>query len=272
VNGGTLLANTPGPSSATGTGPVTVNNGGTLGGTGRVGGSATVDSGGVMAPGGGAGLPPATLAVAGDYAQAQGGRLRVELGEPGRDPSDRLAVSGSAALDGALEVARVNGYAATAGDSFDILTYGSRSGQFKSLEGGDAGNGLRFAEVYTPTALRLVAAMAGDANFDRRVDGSDFALLAGNFGRTGRDWTAGDFDGNGSVNGTDFALLAGNFGRSVSGPAAISAGDWAALESFGTDIGVSVPEPAGLTLLAAALGLLTRRRRSRPGSNVPNSL
>lgn len=52
----------------------------------------------------------------------------------------------------------------------------------------------------------------GDANLDGSVNGSDFALLAGNFGRTGRGWSLGNFNGDDSVNGTDFALLAGHFG------------------------------------------------------------
>jgi hypothetical protein len=68
---------------------------------------------------------------------------------------------------------------------------------------------------------------------------------------------------DGDVNGSDFALLAGNFGRSVPGtpPGLVSESDWAALESFGTSIGVQVPEPAALPVLAAALGLMARRRR-----------
>jgi hypothetical protein len=98
----------------------------------------------------------------------------------------------------------------------------------------------------------------------------DFALLAGSFGKTGQTWETGDFNRDGSVNGTDFALLAQNFGRSQ--PAALdgaaagaTARDWLALEAFAADRGIplsSVPEPgAGAAALAAAWGLLRRRRR-----------
>jgi uncharacterized delta-60 repeat protein len=57
--------------------------------------------------------------------------------------------------------------------------------------------------------------LASDINRDRAVNGSDFAILAGNFGRSGMTFAQGDLNGDGRVDGTDFALLAGNFGKSV---------------------------------------------------------
>jgi hypothetical protein len=102
----------------------------------------------------------------------------------------------------------------------------------------------------------------GDASLDGRVNGTDFALLAGNFGKTERGWTEGDFNLDGAVNGSDFALLAGNFGKNVPGVTGlVTESDWAALESFGASIGVQVPEPVALPVFAAALGLMARRRR-----------
>jgi len=62
--------------------------------------------------------------------------------------------------------------------------------------------------------------LAGDINGDRAVNGTDFAILAANFGRTGQTYATGDLNGDGSVNGSDFAILAGNFGRTV--PAALT--------------------------------------------------
>jgi hypothetical protein len=61
--------------------------------------------------------------------------------------------------------------------------------------------------------------LTGDVNRDRSVNGSDFAILAGNFGRSGMTYGEGDLNGDGAVNGSDFALLAGNFGKSVEAPA-----------------------------------------------------
>jgi hypothetical protein len=60
--------------------------------------------------------------------------------------------------------------------------------------------------------------LAGDINRDRMVNGSDFAILAANFGRTGRTYEQGDLNGDARVDGSDFAILAGNFGKSMAPP------------------------------------------------------
>jgi hypothetical protein len=64
--------------------------------------------------------------------------------------------------------------------------------------------------------------LAGDVNRNRAVDGSDFAILAGNFGRTAMTFAQGDLTGDGRVDGADFAILAGNFGRQVPPPPAVA--------------------------------------------------
>jgi hypothetical protein len=67
-------------------------------------------------------------------------------------------------------------------------------------------------------------ALAGDLNRDRSVSGTDFAILAGNFGRTGMTFAQGDLNGDGAVGGSDFAILAANFGESLTAaPALVSA-------------------------------------------------
>jgi hypothetical protein len=66
----------------------------------------------------------------------------------------------------------------------------------------------------TNTGLEFYV-LQGDFNRDRSVNGSDFAILAGNFGRGGQLYVTGDITGDGSVNGSDFAILAGNFGKTL---------------------------------------------------------
>jgi fibronectin-binding autotransporter adhesin len=110
-------------------------------------------------------------------------------------------------------------------------------------------------------------ALYGDLNLDGVVNGTDFGLLAANFGKsiTG-GWDRGDLNYDGTVNGTDFGLLAANFGKSASGSAVVlPASQWAALDAFAAanGLGADVPEPASVGLIGIAAGGLLARRRQR---------
>ena len=106
--------------------------------------------------------------------------------------------------------------------------------------------------------VRLPQSLSGDANRDGTVNGSDFALLAGNFGlQSGADWSRGDFNADGAVNGTDFALLAGNFGKSGGDPPFPESGAFT-LEPQQ----LALPEPCSLCLLGLT-ALLLRRAGAR---------
>lgn len=115
IEQGTLLvSNSSG--SATGTAAVTVLAGTTLGGTGAISGTVTVD--GTCSPGESTG----TLALAGNYTQSTTGTLKIELGGTSAGQYDVLTVGGTASLDGVLEASLVNGYMPNNGDTFVILT------------------------------------------------------------------------------------------------------------------------------------------------------
>jgi cytochrome c len=102
-----------------------------------------------------------------------------------------------------------------------LLEWGS------GFSGGNADSQLVRIE-YTGETL-----LPGDINRDRSVNGTDFAILAGNFGKTGVTYAQGDLNADGAVNGSDFAILAANFGKSL--PPAVKAAPPAALRA---------PEPA----------------------------
>jgi hypothetical protein len=111
----------------------------------------------------------------------------------------------------------------------------------------------------------------GDVNLDARMDGSDFAVLARNFGKSIPFWDGGNFNKDGRVDGSDFALLAANFGRSAGPSAAISATDAAMLSAFADAHAIEgvapvVLEPGAAAAFAGAAALLTlsRRRFKRP--------
>jgi hypothetical protein len=131
--------------------PIAIN-GGRLEGNGMVIGGKLVNaaevSPGVSAPG--------SISVAGAYEQGPAGRLTIQLG--GLTPAsqfDRLTVSGAAALDGTLAVSLANGFVPTLGDSFEVMTFASHTGQFAATTGLVTGIGLGFRPIIDATSVRL---------------------------------------------------------------------------------------------------------------------
>jgi autotransporter-associated beta strand protein len=128
----------------------------------------------------------------------------------------------------------------------------------------DGADGVPGASVSSGQIL-ISYALYGDANLDGVVNGTDFAIVAGNFGKSVLGWDQGDFDYDGVVDGTDFGYLAANFGRNSNGAMiAQPASAWAALDFFAAAHGLlsDVPEPSSLSLATSgAIGFLGRRRR-----------
>src|SRR5687768_10680636 len=100
------------------------------------------------------------------------------------------------------------------GQSFDIVHFGTNSGEFRTIFGQDLGGGKFFDPIYDTDRLTLQVAQAspGDADFDHDVDLSDLGTLAMNYGlASGMQWTDGDFDGDGDVDLSDLGALATNY-------------------------------------------------------------
>ncbi len=104
---------------------VNVHDGGKLEGTGILQG--TVDNNGRLSPGVD-GI--ATISI-GDLSQSASGSCLVELA--GTANHDQIAVTGSATLDGTLDVALADGFTPSTGDSFVVLTCASRTGTFSTV-------------------------------------------------------------------------------------------------------------------------------------------
>ena len=66
-----------------------------------------------------------------------------------------LTVSGGATLDGTLNLALVNGFSPAIGNSFQVMTFGSRTGQFATINGTALGNGKQFSPAYSAANLTL---------------------------------------------------------------------------------------------------------------------
>jgi hypothetical protein len=97
---------------------------------------------------------PAVLTILGDYTQTSGGALVVEIGGPGAGTGfDQLEITGQATLDGTLTVQLINGFVPPSGDRFPVLTFGSGTGAFATLNG----DGPLFTPSFDPTDVTLVA-------------------------------------------------------------------------------------------------------------------
>jgi autotransporter-associated beta strand protein len=241
-----------------------------IGGTNTYGGSTAV-TGGTLSVTAHAALPAGTAvsiasgsqlvlaAGAGDptigtLALASGGGLNVN--------NNRMFLTDSAGEPAALIADLKIGFASG---------WAGPTGIFSTTAAHTAGYGVAFGEgsVFSriPAGeIELSYALNGDINQDGAVNGTDFGILASNFGKnvTG-GWEQGDFTYAGKVNATDFGLLAANFGKTATGVAiALPASDWQALDAFATANGLTsaLPEPASFGLLGVVgVGILNRRRR-----------
>jgi endo-1,4-beta-xylanase len=75
-------------------------------------------------------------------------------------------------------------------------------------------NTLTPTKTLTNTAtVTVIAAIPGDANGDRKVDGIDYAIWLAHYGTIARGPSNGDFNNDGKVDGVDFVIWLNNYGR-----------------------------------------------------------
>lgn len=155
--------------SGTGTGLVSLAIGGTLGGTGTIGGD--VNNSGMIKPGDSIG----TLHLNGNFTQVSRGILLIELASEASH--DELVVAGNATIAGALDLSLVGGFAPQYDDSFEVMTaagFGGTKFEFRSFP--SLPNGLTWKLNYGTTAVTLSVVLEGDYNFDGAVDAADYVV------------------------------------------------------------------------------------------------
>jgi T5SS/PEP-CTERM-associated repeat protein len=214
-------------------GVLTVGASGVLVGNGSIVGN--VSSGGAVAPGNSAGL----LTVTGNYTQTSGGTLYMEIGgTTSGNGYDQLLATGQMALGGTLSVSLLNGFEPQAGNSFNILDWGSIAGTFAALSLPPLPGSLTWntSQLYTTGVLNVVGpGTSGDYNLNGVVDAADYVVWRKNPG----GFPAGAY--------ATWRSQFGQPGGSGAGANAIAA----------------VPEPATLVLLIfAAAGWYFRRGRA----------
>ncbi len=99
---------------------LSVGNFGTLTGNGGVV-MADVSNAGLVSPGLATGLDAGVLTIDGDFSQS--GRMLIELA--GTNAFDQLIVGGQASLGGVIDINLIDGFSPVAGNSFQILDFGS---------------------------------------------------------------------------------------------------------------------------------------------------
>jgi autotransporter-associated beta strand protein len=127
INGGTLLVNNV-AGSGTGSGAVSVNNGGTLAGNGIISGAVNVYSGGVLAPGN----PLGELTISNNLTLTVGSTTFMQL-QDSPLTNDAVNVIGTFTAAGTLNLANGSGTNFTAGESFKLFSAGNYAGSFASL-------------------------------------------------------------------------------------------------------------------------------------------
>ena len=125
--------------------------GGTLKGTGTI--TANVTNAASVAPGD----SPGILAIAGSYTQTSAGALNLEIGgtNAANPDFDQLHISGTASLAGTLNVSFINGFIPTGGNSFQVMSFASKTGDFTTENGLNLGTS-HLAPSYSSSALALV--------------------------------------------------------------------------------------------------------------------
>jgi hypothetical protein len=167
------------------------------------------------------------LAFVGNYTQGNNGSLTFDIAGPSSDQYDQLNVSGHAQLNGLMTVDLLHGYVPQIGNTFDIMNFGSSSGNFSMVLGLPINGQEHFALQYNPTSLMLDV-----------VQGQLSGPPAGN----GASFSSEPFITTGSDE-SGFSLTASNNGTPS-----------------------PTPEPCTLLLLGSGMvGLVGLMRRSRSG-------
>ncbi len=179
---------------------VTVASGATLSGTGTVS-STIIQSGGTLSAGG---ASVSTLNVSGNLVLNGGANTQMDVTTAS---ADKMAVSGTAAIDGTLNVAFASGsYVPT---QYALITStGALSGTFSSLNLTGASSGLATRLVYDANNvfLKLASGFAADANFNIDSGATDV---------TSNQTTGGISGTGGSINIADATLTNNQTGAST---------------------------------------------------------
>ncbi len=226
----------------------TVNGGGTLEilngsiATGNANITANVLNRGAIGPG----ASPGVWNINGNYGQTATGRYEWETAGTGATQADRINITGNASLSGVLDITVIGPFTPDWGDSWTIMSYGSRTGDFTSFIAPALAPNLYWWRAAGATSYVLGVRNGADTNRDGVVDFLDLNNVLSFFGQAaagtfGMPGLIGDANEDGAVDFLDLNLVLSFFGQSA--PANL------------------IPTPGSAALMTLAAGLLASRRR-----------
>jgi hypothetical protein len=150
---------------------------GTYAGSGITGGG-QVDFEADISPG----FSPASISFSGDVHLSSTAKLTMELGGTTAGAQyDKVTVAQNLLLNGTLDVVLINGFAPAAGNTFDILDWGTRSGAFASVQLPALAAPLAWntSQLYSTGVLSVIDSnfLPGDINRDSHVDVADVSAM-----------------------------------------------------------------------------------------------
>ena len=99
-----------------------------------------------------------TFKISGAESETSGSLLQVQIGgTPASNKFGQLAVTGKATLAGTFTLALVNGFTASAGQDFKVITFASATGTFATFNLGSS-----FSETLNPTSLDLTSTVVSN--------------------------------------------------------------------------------------------------------------
>jgi hypothetical protein len=153
---------------------IAIGAGQSLSGSGTIDGNVTVH--GETDPGN----SPGILTVDGDYTQASGSFLNIQLGGTGLGQFDQLNVNGNLSLAGTLDVSLWNGFVPGNGDTFDILNWtGTRTGSFDAIDYPTLSAGYYFEPLWGANSLTLEVGYTGGGGSATPEPATCFLMGAG---------------------------------------------------------------------------------------------
>ena len=169
--------------------------------------------------------PVGILQLGGNYTQLDFATLKIDLGGAVAGEFDQLQVAGNASLNGTLDVSMLDGFTATAGQTFDIITANSITGTFDDVI---APEGMDVQVTYSSNAvsLQVTAGLTGDFDADGDVDVDDIDFYAGNMNSPATGALAQlDFNGDGQITRQDLVFHIENFVQTSNGQTGALLGD-----------------------------------------------